>query len=123
METRMTDPTYIVAGILAKHKFTLSDERALQNEIAVVLEAKGFNIDREVRLSNRDCIDFMIRMSGIGIEVKIKGSAADIYRQCKRYCESDKIHRLILVTNRSMGLPDKINGKDCYLLSLGKSWL
>lgn len=106
---------------LSQYKFCVTDEKTLQGEISQVLANLGIPHKREVRLSNRDIIDFMIE--GMGIEIKIKGTANDIYRQCQRYCEHSKVQQLLLVTNRAMGFPSKINGKPCYVLHLGKSWL
>ena len=62
-------------------------------------------------------------VDSVGMEVKLKGAAMAIYKQCERYCSYPKVEELILITNRSMGFPKEINGKATYLLSLGKGWL
>lgn len=107
--------------LFSKLRLPLSNEKALQAAISVALTASGIKHDREVRLSDKDCIDFMV--GSVGMEVKLKGPAVAIYKQCKRYCGYPEVQELLIVTNRSMGLPNEIDGKPTYLLSLGKGWL
>ena len=103
----------------------MQSEKLLQAEIAVALleglPDDGWRLMREERLDKDNIIDFLI--DDIGIEVKIKGGKREIFRQCTRYCEFERVKTLILVTNISMGFPPTINGKDCYLFKLGQAWL
>ena len=110
-----------IFSLFKAHRLSLTSEKVLQSEIADLLASKNIPFEREVSLSPGDCIDFLV--GDIGIEVKLKGSAKAIYRQCARYCQSDRIREILLVTNRAMGLPREINAKPAYLLSLGVSWL
>lgn len=111
-----------IGNILSSGRFVrLDDEKALQAEMADYLNSKGVTFTREKRLSARDIPDFFI--DDLAIEVKIKGGKMDIYRQCERYCGYDEVKALILVTNKSMALPDQINGKPAYVLNISKSWL
>lgn len=107
--------------LLSQYRFTLANEKALQSEISTLLTDNNIKHLREVKLSDKDCIDFMV--GDIGMETKLKGTAMSIYNQCERYCESPEVKELLLVTNRSMGLPEEINGKPAFLLSLGRGWL
>lgn len=102
---------------LSRYRFTLTSESELQKEIGTILPQAV----REYRLDAKNRLDFFLE--GIAIEVKIKGGAKDIYKQCERYCAFDEVRSLILITNRSMGFPPEINGKPCYVLKLGRSWL
>lgn len=77
------------------------NEAILQDQIADTLSKAGLNHKREVWLSEADRIDFMCD-DGVGIEVKIKGSAANIARQLKRYESADNLRHLVLVTRRSV---------------------
>lgn len=106
---------------LSKYKLSLNAEKILQKEIAEVL--RQFQPADEFRLDDNNIIDFYLPGTGIGIEVKIKGSRKEIYKQCLRYCEFDRIKILVLVTNRSLGFPKTINGKPCYVVNLGTAWL
>lgn len=104
-------------------RFDLTDEKRLQGEIFLALQSRiqSDTVQKEYTLDDKNRIDFLI--GSVGIEVKIKGSKRDIYKQCERYCGFDTIKELVLVTNKSMGLPGKINGKDCFIIKLGMAWL
>lgn len=108
-----------IIHVLQTRRFNLHDEIELQKEMRDAMAA--FSPVQSYPLDKTSLIDFFI--DGIGIEVKIKGSRKKIYDQCKRYCRFQQINSLILVTNRSMGFPPEINGKPCYIVHLGKSWL
>lgn len=113
-----------VFKVLRQRRFNLHDEKMLQAEInADLLSALGGSaVHREFILDHKNTIDFLIG-GDCGIEVKIGGAKRTIYKQCERYCSFNRVKSLILVTNRSMGFPEQINGKDCYVLNLGKAWL
>lgn len=103
-------------------RWPLADEKRLQLCIADEFAREGIEAEREVRLNGSDIIDFLTK-GGIGIEVKIKGSKREIYRQCERYCLHDRINALILASNVPVGLPTFINGKPISFVHLGKGWL
>lgn len=109
---------------LRSKRFILENEKALQAEMAVFL-AERFPvllIEREFNLDPFNHIDFLLD-NRIGVEVKIKGAKREIFRQCERYCDFELIQIFILVTNLSMGFPEEINGKPCYVVKLGQAWL
>ena len=110
-----------VINILGHRRLPLSTEQELQDAVEGMLRKHDIPYEREVKLSEHDRIDFMV--FDMGIEIKIKGSAKSIYRQCERYCGFEEVGSLLLLTNRSMGFPEEIGGTSCYLLNLGKSWL
>lgn len=106
---------------LKKFRFTqLQNEKLLQSEM---YDALKLPLEREYRLSDKDIIDFFYKEIGLGIEVKIKGTPRNIYRQLERYAAHDEIKVLFLVTCKTMGLPAFINDKPVYLISLGSAWL
>lgn len=111
-----------VIKTLSTFRVPLHDEKRLQAELVKLLPL----FIPEYRLTESDIIDFY--QSGIGIEVKIKGSRRQIFHQVERYCRAEgynggPMHTLILLTNRSMGLPDKIGNVTCHVVNLGKAWL
>jgi len=106
---------------LYSHRFPLVIEKETQSAIEAKFLENNIEYSREHRLDNKNIPDFFI--DGIAIEVKIKGNAKSIFKQCERYCKFDEVKKLILVTNRSMGFPKDIHGKDCYFINLGKAWL
>lgn len=111
-----------IGDIIGSTRFSLQDEKVMQAEIAIAFDKAGRTYSREHHLSDESIPDFFIE--GIAIEIKIKGSAMAIYRQCERYCMFPEVKALILVTNKSMALPDEIvKGKPSYLLNPSKAWL
>lgn len=104
-----------------QNRFPLEVEKETQAAIEQKLKDSGIEYSREHKLDQENIPDFFI--DGIAIEIKIKGNAKSIYKQCERYCQFQEVKSLILVTNRSMGFPKEINGKPCYFINLGKAWL
>lgn len=110
-----------VIELLSRFKFPLQDEKFLQSAIQLKFDENKIEYKREHRLDSKNIPDFFI--DGVAIEIKIKGNAKSIYRQCERYCSFESVNELILITNRSMGFPKEINGKPCYVIKLGVAWL
>jgi len=110
-----------IVSILSSVRIPLHSESIAQATIAGVLGMAKITWDREVKLDSKNRIDLMV--GDIGIEVKLKGNAKSIYKQCERYCQFERVQNLILVTNRTIGFPPTINNKPCFLVILGRSWL
>lgn len=110
-----------VIRVLSKERLPLQNEKDLQEKIQRLLYENKLVFNREQKLDEDNIPDLFDY--DIAIEVKTKGSRREIFRQCERYCKFDQVKALILITNRSMGLPKEINGKPCYLVNLGKAWL
>lgn len=114
---------------LKGQRFNLMDEKILQGQIEKVFSDNSFTFRREHHLDeeNKNIIDFLVYekyLSGsVGIEIKIKGSKMNIYKQCERYCNFEDVGKLILVTNKAVRLPLNINTKQCYVFNLSKAWL
>ena len=115
--------------ILRGQRFNLTNEKVLQKQIETLFQKEGLTFTREHRLDEegKNIIDFLVQteyfLSGVGIEVKIKGSKMNIYKQCERYCHCPDIDYLILVTNKAVRLPLNINKKQCYVFNLSKAFL
>lgn len=107
----------VVAAVRAR-RFRHVHEDELQLGIAEVLAAAGLEAEREVRLSPRDRIDFLV--GTVGVEVKVAGTAAAAKRQLERYAESDRVEELVLVTDRVQAgaQPATINGKPLRVVAL-----
>ena len=97
--------------------FPLTHEISLHQRMEDVFKSFGVAYEREVFLSSADKVDFLIDGS-IALEVKIKGRAMSIYRQCERYCTHDSVNGIILVSSKPMGLPKEICGKPAYFFNL-----
>ena len=111
-----------VIDCLSHARLPLDDEKLLQVAMAEAFIAARIPFEREVQLSERDCLDFLIP-GGIAVEVKIKGGRHAIYRQCARYCALPAVTALILATSLPMALPERIQDKPAFVVSLGEAWL
>lgn len=125
MNNQQADPRILaqrIAVICERTRINVSTEVAAHNDVTRALEAAGFEVRREIRLSARDRIDVMV--AGVGIEVKIKGSRRDIYRQLERYAESPEVTALVLATSAAWPSGIKqIGGKPFLHASLVQGWL
>lgn len=101
-----------VLAAISKYRYRHSTEEELQRALSQALDRFEIPHDREVRLAPRDRIDFLCH-GGIGIEVKVKGSASAAAAQMLRYAKSDRVTALILVTDRTQAgdQPEELNGK------------
>lgn len=102
----------IVEAVGSKH-FRFTNEDELQRGIAQVLDGLGIPYAREFKLSKEDRIDFLVE-GGLGIEIKIKGSFADLARQVHRYLGHEEVSEVLVVTSRaqlSYQLPKEMRGK------------
>ncbi len=117
----------LLTHLLGKVRFNFTNEDELQNGIRDLLERNNYRYEREVVLSGTDRIDFMVSgfertdfNAGVGIEVKVDGSRADVIRQLHRYAQQERVKALILVTSRVKhnDMPETINDKPLKVISL-----
>lgn len=110
-----------VIAELKRWKFALNDEKRCQMQIMEALQAKFPNagIVREVKCSS-GYIDFCI--GRIGIEVKLKGSPRNIYKQVLDYAEDNALDAIILLTLVNMSLPRELSGKPTYVVPMADAW-
>lgn len=119
----MEDKEIIINSIIQKIslcRFNISNEKVLQQQIFTILSIDFPELIREYKLDKESIIDFYL--NGIGIEVKIKGSPKSIYRQLERYSNSEKINVLVLLTSKTLGLPQQINNKPIYYYNFNQSF-
>lgn len=110
-----------VAAVLRAARYHYANEDQLQQGIAVVLARRGIAADREVRLSPADRIDFLLTGCPIGIEVKVDGQAAAVWRQLRRYAASPQVSGLLLATTRTkheVDAPSHLDGVPVHVLVL-----
>lgn len=113
-----------VADVLSIMPLRIATEAVLQADIdALLRRMDGAAVEREVALSTKDRIDFLVgdRLVTVGIEVKIGGSFADVTRQLYRYAEHDRIDGLLLVTSKRalIKVPEAISGKPVRSVHVG----
>ena len=111
----------IVHAIAAVRMPAQPEEYDIHAAVARALTEAGLEYDHEYRLGPRRRIDF--RVGRIGIEVK-KGRpvSAQLRAQLARYIESDALDAVIVVTQRVTRLPERIDGKPVYIISLNRLW-
>ena len=99
-----------LAQRLARYRFPVSVERAMQDAVESALRAEKLEFRREVT-RGADRIDFVV--GSVGVELKVKGSVADLVRQLERYSAWDDLTELLLVTTRGhhLAVPATIGGK------------
>ena len=100
----------MIAQWLSTTRFAVSDEARLQTGIEQYLTSRAIPFEREVRLSARDRIDFMIA-NHIGVECKVDGSPSAIIAQLLGYLQYETVHSLILLTAKARlasGLPREV---------------
>ena len=118
--------TVALAELLGTGRFDLTREANTQAEIELFLAERlpqGCRVEREVRLSHADRIDFIVG-EDVGIEVKLGNARpGDVLRQLERYAAHPRLEALILLTNRALALPAVIGGKPVFNVSLGRAWL
>lgn len=86
---------------LGHWRYNAGTEEEFQRSVLVALSdlPRGLPpVRREVQLTLRDRIDFMV--GDVGIECKIKGSNASVVSQLIRYASIDEVGSLILLTSR-----------------------
>lgn len=88
-----------VVAAIQGYLIPVDSEAAMQATIQQVLEKAAFPYSREVVLSEKDRIDFMV--GDVGIECKIAGSFSSVAEQVGRYLQNSSVKSLILVTSRA----------------------
>lgn len=110
-----------ICSLLHRACLPLNAEKAAQAALEDLLKLNGVEFEREVALSPADIVDFMI--GDIAVEMKLKGSVMDIYRQLCRYAAHDRVKGLVLLTSKAMSLPELINDKPARVVSMSRAWL
>ncbi len=93
-------------------RFNFGNEKVFQEQVAAVLSSHGFDLRREVKLSEKDRVDFML--GTIAMELKLKGSQEVHLRQLRRYCKIEQVTSVCLVSPKVRFLPNELAGKPVY---------
>ena len=96
-------------------------EYDLHRLVMDTLSRQGVPFAHEVSLAPRCRIDLMC--GGVGIEIKRgRVERAKVLRQLTRYAACDRVAGLILVTEKSLGMPREIGGKPVRVVCLNRLW-
>jgi len=110
-----------LSQVIGSKSYRFCNEKELQDGIEQVLYYAGYTLKREVILSSRDRIDFVV--DHIGIEIKVDGSTSSVIRQVHRYAQYDELDAILVVTTRSKhSLPSTISGKPIWVVYI-PGWL
>ena len=96
-------------------------EYDLHRMVRETLMNAGLPAAHEVRLAPRCRIDLMC--GGVGVEIKRgRVERAKVLRQLTRYAACERVAGLILVTEKSLGMPREIGGKPVRVVCLNRLW-
>ena len=96
-------------------------EYDLHRLVMDTLSRQGVPFAHEVSLAPRCRIDLMC--GGVGIEIKRgRVERAKVLRQLTRYAACERVSGLILVTEKSLGMPREIGGKPVRVVCLNRLW-
>ena len=112
----------LIHTTLTSKRLPMDHEATLQNEIERTLHCAGIPAIREYSLGKGSRIDFLCQ-DGVGIELKLRGTAMSIAKQLKRYEKSDEIKSLILVTGKNVDPKPLGFSKPISTIWLAKAWL
>jgi hypothetical protein len=116
-ETRTLDQ---VLALLRRYRYPISTETALQLAVATVLTDAGIGYQREVVFGPENRLDFYLPHLKLALELKIKGSAAEVTRQLFRYAKDERVAVIVLMTSRHThaAVPHEMNGKAIAVITL-----
>jgi hypothetical protein len=91
---------------LARYSFNFRDEIEFHGLLEQAMRDGGWIVDHEVKLGEKDRIDFVVRrvVEGkaseveVGVEVKVKCSLAQVERQLKRYLAHPRLASVLVVS-------------------------
>lgn len=103
-------------------RFLCFDEAELQLAVARLLGDAKIGYQREVRLSERDRVDFLVD-GGIALELKVSTTGKNLLRQVLRYAEHDAVRKIVIgsTTHHGLCLPAEANGKPVFTCHL-RNW-
>lgn len=101
-----------LATRLAAYRFRFGTERDLQDGIEALLVTERIPFQRERAISGPDRPDFLVD-GNLAVEVKIKGSLAQLLRQASRYASHPEIAGIVVVGSPRWlaGVPTELCGK------------
>lgn len=107
---------------LSRFKDVDHREKVMQENLEIFCKKEKFSICREYKLEEGlGVIDFYC--DGIGVELKTQGSVRSIYRQLRKYMQSEEIEAIVLLCTFPVSLPDSINGKKIVIVDLSLRFL
>ena len=109
--------------LLSRFLIRFGTEKTMQDDIEVILESAGVSFEREYRLKPGP-IDYLVD-GHIGLECKVAGGNAEVFRQCRGYLACTEVAELLIVTKRASHsqVPATLGGKPVRVLWVAGSAL
>lgn len=114
----------LICDLLQAAQIPVNSEEVAQRRIRALLKGVFDGVQREVKLSSSDRVDFMVQ--GVAVEVKVrKGqSRMDVAKQLQRYATHPEVEAVILASADSWPSTFKLlNEKPFYFANLSRGWL
>jgi len=106
-----------VLAALSRYAFIVRTEADLQLSIAEALKIARIDFEREVRISERDRLDFLC--GRVAIEAKVRNKRSDLIRQLHRYCEHPSLDAIVIASTKTIpDVPILFNGKQIRFVLL-----
>lgn len=97
------------------------EEKEIQNLVEKALKENNIDFEKEKNLAPRNRVDLFI--DGIVVEIKKRRPPrTQVINQLTRYTSLPMVREVVLILERYMDLPEKINGKSVSVVSLNKLW-
>ena len=96
-------------------------EMDIHQMVAQRLNEAGLPFVHEAKLGPGCRIDYLV--DKIGIEIKKgKPDAAAVKKQLMRYAACDGVEAIVLLTQRSVSVPESVLGKPVHVIVLNQLW-
>ncbi|NMD37441.1 MAG: DNA/RNA nuclease SfsA [Christensenellaceae bacterium] len=112
-----------ILGLLKGAKLPFSvEEFQIHQHIIKLFNDNDIKFIHEFKIKGNSRIDFFVE-DEIGVEVK-KGrpNKTNLIKQLTKYSECENICAIIVIVEKSIALPDSINGKNIYSINLNSQW-
>ncbi len=110
-----------IATAIRQARVNVTTEAAAHRDISAALSAAGIDHMNETRLTSSERIDIL--SGAVGVEVKVKHSRRDIWRQLERYAALPEIAALVLATGTAFPELSEVGGKPFVVVDLSRAWL
>ncbi|WP_428925015.1 hypothetical protein [Marinibacterium sp. SX1] len=120
----MTEPAILarrIATTIGRSRIDVTTEAAAHRAISSALASAGIEHTNEARLTPSERIDILA--GTVGVEIKVKHSRRDIWRQLERYAALPEIEALVLATGTAFPDITEVGGKPLVIADLSKGWL
>lgn len=117
-----------ICSALQRPRIRLDHEESAQRDLHTYLCAQfpgvAAGIVRELRLTAAERVDLWFNGTVIEVKLRCRGhQKLAVYKQLCRYAKHPAVDNIILAHNLDMTLPDRVEDKPAYAVSLGMAWL